>query len=1035
VEVTPAVAEAATTLATAATAAAAAAVGRPERAGAEEVTDMGGPGVALLEELDRVNWTSIMSPSRYKPLVPRKWGKSVHTAWRRVVRAALLEVEKGGERGLKLLFLLPKALLVYRARGRGDAPAKILAARLAAPWVRLAEYVEARAEPGGDDADQERPVDEQAGMDLEMEPLPSKGEASRRGKRAVALAKVGQLSRALRTLAESARPVDADAPGILEKIRELHPGPARPPERSRGPQEDEEAPTLANVETAFAKLAPLAAAGPSGWVKEMIDPRDVDRFTGLLNKLAWEDIGTEAATYIFGGLLIPLDKGGGRVRPIVVGELFPKWLSKAIQVTSAKHLGDVFAAQRQYGVSTSKGAEIVGHAARQALRNGASIFKIDFANAYNTISRALIADGLAREGSASAQRMLRHFDRRYPQEGWWPRLAVRRRGGGVDWVESRTGVQQGDPLGPALFAYGLSEVLRRVRSDAGMAEARVVDVAYLDDVAVIGDLRSTIRVAEAVERSAKDLGSGLELNWSKCEIFTPDLTAARGQVAEWPPERRPVILDQGVVVLGIPIGIGDFERSHWNNYVKEYSGPRVRVIDSLAQPNSAQIKMALLRYCAVPLAGHMLRTTHPQHTSAAAQQHDLDILDAFKRIVNTPVGEVFSPAVVAQIQRPVKLGGFGMASAAKAVEAAYIASVAATHKAVLAIPLIAEQCKTAEAGEAADSTAAFREMEVLYEDIKNTCRSSYDGGFPGGEKVEEAMRRTLDLPAKLEEFYDNEKKPQQRITRGLQLTEWLQAYTVASQEGKATMLSLTQRGALDAFTVIPFQAELALTDYIFAFGVRKALGLSTQQDVEGLQCTCGAAQGSMAQHIRNCRRGGGMIQRHDFVVRTLGEMLRVAGLQPVIDKRAHYFEAGNGGPDIGVDNYPRAGLDAFVEFSIINPTQHRCCAAAARSYLSAARDREAAKRTKYSDVGVANMRSVWGVAMETTGAFGPGLQAFIKTVVALDQIALTPEEAPWLSTSPRAYWSQRISVAFHRASYWMAERVASAAARNALSSR
>ena len=150
------------------------------------------------------------------------------------------------------------------------------------------------------------------------------------------------------------------------------------------------------------------------------------------------------------------------------------------------------------------------------------------------------------------------------------------------------------------------------------------------------------------------------------------------------------------------------------------------------------------------------------------------------------------------------------------------------------------------------------------------------------------MRRTLDLPAKLEEFYDNEKKPQQRITRGLQLTEWLQAYTEASQEGKATMLSLTQRGALDAFTVIPFQAELALTDYIFAFGVRKALGLSTQQDVEGLQCTCGAAQGSMAQHIRNCRRGGGMIQRHDFVVRTLGEMLRVAGLQPVIDKRAHW---------------------------------------------------------------------------------------------------------------------------------------------------
>lgn len=1025
---------------------------------------MEGPSEELMAELDGMQWDTILAPSAHddKPMVPRKWGKSVHTAWRSVVRAVLPEAEKQGrrgERGLKLLFLLPKILLRRSTTirfGKGDprhSAAKVLAARLLSPWVQLGEFLRRHgASRGGpEEGSQEPDMADEGPQPPAPGPGPgeTKGTASRRSKRAVALAKAGQLSRALRTLAEDARPM-TDENGLMDKLRELHPEPVQGA-RDRGVPlpTGGDAPTLGNVGGAFAKMAPLAAAGPSGWVKEMVDARDVELFKMTLDKLAFDDIGADAASHIFGGTLVPLDKGEGRVRPIVVGEFFPKLAAKAIQLAAAGHLSNVFTPQRQFGVAVSKGAEIMGHAAREAFGQGASLFKLDFTNAYNSISREVIAAALEKDTSEAALRIRLHFDRRYPRKGWCPRLAVRLKTG-VEWVEARTGIQQGDPLGPALFAYGLSEVMARARQ--GLDPTEVSDLAYLDDVVLIGEIRHTIRAAEAVAKSAHELGSGLRLNWTKCQLCTPEAEAAHTYFETHPPKERPEIVTEGVVVLGIPIGRDTFAADHWNRYVQETSGPRVRAIDSLKLSNTAQFKLALLRYCAVPLAGHMLRTTHPYLTGAAAEAHDGDIIDSFRRILNAPREEVFTPEVIAQIQRPVKLGGLGLSSAAKAAEAAYVASVVSTHKQVLEIPFIAKLLgiphappvvasrePTAVAATTrppslptteAPATAAFTIARRVFRDIQKKC-SSFDGAFPGSTNEVISMKDKLALPANLEEF-DGEDKPQQRMSKAVNLVEWLHTYKAASLEVKATMLSRTQRGAMEAFTVIPFEKELVLPDYAFAYGMRKVLGLSTPQDVDGLQCTCGAAK-STNQHVNNCRRGGGMIQRHDRVVLTLGAMLCTAGLHPAIDKRATYFEAGNGGPDIAVDNFPKAGLDAFVEFSIINPTQQRCCTAAASTYLSAAREREAAKRAKYQLVGEANLRSVWGVAMETTGAFGPGLQSLIKAAVAVDTEAMTPEMAPWLSASPRAYWSQRISVAFHKAAFLMAEQVAATAIRNAQS--
>ena len=65
-----------------------------------------------------------------------------------------------------------------------------------------------------------------------------------------------------------------------------------------------------------------------------------------------------------------------------------------------------------------------------------------------------------------------------------------------------------------------------------------------------------------------------------------------------------------------------------------------------------------------------------------------------------------------------------------------------------------------------------------------------------------------------------------------------------------------------------------------------------------------------------------------------------------------------------------------MEFSVVNPTQQKYAQPASIKHLVAADDREEEKRAKYAKpLGPLNVRTVWAAAMETTGAFGKGLQS------------------------------------------------------------
>ena len=102
----------------------------------------------------------------------------------------------------------------------------------------------------------------------------------------------------------------------------------------------------------------------------------------------------------------------------------------------------------------------------------------------------------------------------------------------------------------------------------------------------------------------------------------------------------------------------------------------------LPQLPSLQAAWLMLYFCAVPRLNHLLRTTPPTQSRAAAEAHDNNVLRTFKSIfgIQGPEGwdntfhGVSYTAWVAQSKLPLRLGGLGLRDSARLAPAAYWAS-------------------------------------------------------------------------------------------------------------------------------------------------------------------------------------------------------------------------------------------------------------------------------------------------------------------------------------------------------------------------
>jgi len=269
------------------------------------------------------------------------------------------------------------------------------------------------------------------------------------------------------------------------------------------------------------KLKNGSAAGPSGWTGELVAPLAADReclhaLGVLVADIINGTLDDQARSLLLSGLLIPVRKDDGGVRPIAISECFYKLATMyAVNLVSAD-LPAIFE-PIQLGVGAVGGPERAVHIIQSGLETmgaDAVLLKCDIKNAFNERKREQILSELFRTETLQPLWRLAHWAYKAPSS-----MLVFEHGQYRTTIMSCQGVKQGDCLGSLLFSLSVHHLYQRCVRNLKNVRA----IAIADDLNLIG---SADDVMTAFDNFDRDLaGTGLVLRKEKCGLLWPHATA------------------------------------------------------------------------------------------------------------------------------------------------------------------------------------------------------------------------------------------------------------------------------------------------------------------------------------------------------------------------------------------------------------------------------------------------------------------------------------------------------------------------------
>ena len=581
----------------------------------------------------------------------------------------------------------------------------------------------------------------------------------------------------------------------------------------------------------------------------------------------------------------------------------------------------------QVGVAVPAGAEAAVHTvrawvARHAAATNKVVVKLDFRNAFNLVSREAV---------------LRAARERFPALARWATWcysAPSQLQFGNATLQSSTGVQQGDPLGPLLFAAAVQPLALELK--AGPLD---LSMFYLDDGLLAGDLGAVAAALQHVQQRSAELG--LQLNLSKCEVIAVGALPASALPGPLPGALCVTADGDSRVVrdfefLGAGVGSASFLDSHARRRVDSATA----LLDALGALQDPQVALRLRRssagFCRV---AYNMRCCPPEAQAAALVEFDALVHRCFSSFT----GLHLTDEQWCQATRGLRQAGLGLRSARVHGPAAFLASVGGC----------VQRCQALDPTYPTDLGAS---TEVL------AAVASFNAQLPPDKHISPAVALS---------------KRQRDLSHLLDTAAWDAQLASASAVARAGLLSEAEARGRAFLTALP-SGLTRMEPAHFVSELRARLAVpDAGQDVWCPRCDAVLDRHSV--HASMCMAGGERTQRHNALRDLICSWAERAGLQPEKERAGLLLPQS---PDDSrsarrrpADLYLPAfhGRPTAFDFAVTAPQRLDALLEAGRGGGSAASAYAEVKRRHLDTATVCEQHGVAFLPLvaETTGAWAP----------------------------------------------------------------
>ena len=814
--------------------------------------------------------------------------------------------------------------------------------------------------------------------------------------RAEHMLSIGDTYRAMQALTSTSETTDLNDRDERERLRQLHPPTSLPmPARPADAPE-----VMVDHEWMQAEMFASdtgASPGPSGYCSNYLsvlaaDPHCVHAMAFFMQQIVNNRLPSVARTLLTTCTLVSLRKSGDGRRPVAMGDIFYRMASRyALQLVTLR--AQALMAPHQYGAGQPDGCTQIVQSVQHLLttvsasdspgtscsvtsRRPMACLSVDVANAFNSVDRAAVLRAVY--SSPELAQCWRMVEFGYGS----PSLLLMRCDDTVSdseaFVESQTGVRQGDPLAGLLFSLTMHSTYDAVAklTSGGL-------YAYQDDGHCVGTIAECWQAWEAIRPLLAQLG--LKVNAAKCELTCFHLDTVRDSedqsaLAQFRHSGL-AINDTCVRMLGCVVGRDCVAIADALSSDPRFLASELAAFRRLPAMRKQPAMLALQRLTGTVLTNR-LRAMPPAATQRHAAEYDKKVMSAAHAIIRITGAD--GDKYDEQIRSSLSVGGFGLTSAADIAPAAYIAGVENTIRLSPALAavwsgsvLLPPACGMAVAIDDSLERVTAMEAGLIARSGLAVMPEVSPSVLPSDAAAFVAHFRTIP-PCPIQSATTHRVNTLCSIAR----VEEARRLGQGSVEAVARLLSLRQTGSSLWLQTIPTEAALRLTDEKWVWAARLRLGMPVPSvDDKCSGCNQHDAYVNNSWHSVCCvsRSGRTITDRHNQVLAVIARFCRLM-LHNVRTEPADLCHDNDKRPDMQIDLPEKTIL---VDVTITHPTAKLWRkVAVTRSVESVGDARDKEKNNKYSEMAAALDVEFCSVVLYTHGGFHKSALRLVSDLVA-----------------------------------------------------